>query len=47
MVAIISRSTALRTLGRLLGGWSLDPIVIRMAARQEPLLAYPPPGAVQ
>ena len=44
-VAIISKPMALRALGTLLNGWRLDPLVIRMAARQEPLLAYPPPGA--
>ena len=45
VVAIISKPTALRALETLLNGWRLDPLVIRMAARQEPLLAYPPPGA--
>ncbi|MGD0801837.1 MAG: sugar transferase [Terracidiphilus sp.] len=45
LVAILSKSTALRTLGTLLNNWRLDPLVLRMAARQEPLLAYPPPGA--
>jgi len=29
----------------LLSGWKLDPLVLRMASRQEPLLVYPPPGA--
>jgi lipopolysaccharide/colanic/teichoic acid biosynthesis glycosyltransferase len=45
LVALVSKPTALRALGSLLNGWRLDPLVIRMAARQEPLLAYPPPGA--
>jgi lipopolysaccharide/colanic/teichoic acid biosynthesis glycosyltransferase len=45
LVAILSKPTALRVLGALLRKWNLDPLVIRMAARQEPLLAYPPPGA--
>jgi lipopolysaccharide/colanic/teichoic acid biosynthesis glycosyltransferase len=44
VVAIVSKPTALRALGALLRGWKLDPLVIRMAARREPLLAYPPPG---
>ena len=44
MVAIVSKPTALRALGSLLHDWRLDPLVIRMAARQEPLLAYLPPG---
>jgi lipopolysaccharide/colanic/teichoic acid biosynthesis glycosyltransferase len=47
VVAIISKPMALRALGTLLHGWRLDPLVIRMAARQEPLLAFPPPGTVQ
>jgi lipopolysaccharide/colanic/teichoic acid biosynthesis glycosyltransferase len=45
LAAIVSRPTALAGLGRLLSGWNLHPLVMRMAARQEPLLAYPPPGA--
>ncbi|HZS94978.1 MAG TPA: sugar transferase [Chloroflexota bacterium] len=45
VVAIVSRPAALRALGGLLRRWRLDPLVIRMAARQEPLLAYAPPGA--
>ena len=45
VVAIISKPMALRALGSLLNGWGLDPLVIRMAARQESLLAFPPPGA--
>ena len=47
VVAIISRPTALHALGSLLLGWRLEPLVIRMAARQESLLAYPPPGAAE
>ena len=45
IVAIVSRPMALAGLRRLLSGWNLNPLVIRMAARQEPLIAYPPPGA--
>jgi lipopolysaccharide/colanic/teichoic acid biosynthesis glycosyltransferase len=45
VVAIVSKPTALRSLGSLLRGWKLDPLVIRMAARQEALFPYPPPGA--
>jgi len=44
-MAILSRPTALFLLGGMLRRWNLDPLVMRMAARQEPLLAYPPPGA--
>jgi len=45
VIAIVSKSMALRALLSLLNGWGLDPLVIRMAARQELLLAFPPPGA--
>jgi lipopolysaccharide/colanic/teichoic acid biosynthesis glycosyltransferase len=45
VIAIFSRATALRALGVLLRSWHLDPLVVRMAARLEPLLPYPPPGA--
>ena len=44
VVAIASRSVALRALGSLLRRWKIEPLVVRMAARQEPLLPYPPPG---
>jgi lipopolysaccharide/colanic/teichoic acid biosynthesis glycosyltransferase len=45
VVAIVSKPTALRALGSLLSNWSLDPLVVRMASRQGPLLASPPPGS--
>lgn len=45
VVAIISKPAALRALGLLLRRWNLEPLTVRMAARQEPLLPYPPPGA--
>jgi lipopolysaccharide/colanic/teichoic acid biosynthesis glycosyltransferase len=45
VLAITSKPAALRALGSLLLAWKLDPLVIRMAARQDPLHAYPPPGA--
>jgi len=45
VVAIASRSVALRALGTLLRRWQLDPLVVRMAGRREPLMPYPPPGA--
>lgn len=47
VVAILSKATALRALARLLKEWNLDPLLVRMAARTEPLLAYPPPGSNQ
>lgn len=45
IVAIGSRAVALRALGKLLRRWQIDPLVVRMAARREPLVPYPPPGA--
>ncbi|MGA8028016.1 MAG: sugar transferase, partial [Bryobacteraceae bacterium] len=45
VVAFVSKPRALRALGSLLRGWKLDPLVIRMAMREDPLLPYPPPGA--
>lgn len=45
LYVVISRAKALRALAVLLRSWKLDPLVIRMAARQEPLLAYPPLGS--
>lgn len=46
-VAIISKSRALHLLGRTLERWQMDPLVLRMASRQESLLPYPPPGSDQ
>ena len=43
LVAILSRRAALRALGAMLRGWRLDPLVLRMAARQEPLQSWSPP----
>lgn len=45
IVSIFSRASALRMLGNLLRAWQVDALIIRMAQRQEPLIAYPPPGA--
>ena len=47
VVAILSKQAALRALGTLLRRWQLDPLVIHMAAREEPLVPYPPPGACE
>jgi lipopolysaccharide/colanic/teichoic acid biosynthesis glycosyltransferase len=47
VMAIAVRATALLALGNLLRRWQIDPLVIRMAARQEPLMPYPPPGAAE
>jgi lipopolysaccharide/colanic/teichoic acid biosynthesis glycosyltransferase len=46
-VTIVSRQVGLRAVGNLLRDWRLDPLLIRMAARQEALLPYPPPGATE
>ena len=45
LVALVSRPVALRHLHSMLEEWNLDPLVLRMAARGEPLMPYPPPGA--
>jgi lipopolysaccharide/colanic/teichoic acid biosynthesis glycosyltransferase len=47
VVTIVRRAVGLRAVGDLLRHWHLDPLLIRMASRQEPLLPYPPPGARQ
>ncbi len=46
-LAMISKPRALAAAGRLLEEWRADPLLARMAARREPLLAYPPPGAAE
>ena len=45
--AIVSRRTALKAVQRLLQRWGADPLLLRMARREEPLLPYPPPGATE
>lgn len=45
IVAIISRESALKVVENILRDWEADELLIRMSGRQEPLLAYPPPGA--
>lgn len=44
-IAIVSRPVALRGVQRILEEWGADPLLRRMAARQDRLLPYPPPGA--
>jgi len=45
LLVVVSRTAALGRLEKLLRVWKLDPLVIRMATRQGPLLPFPPPGA--
>lgn len=45
--AIVSRRTALKAIQRLLQRWGADPLLLRMARREEPLLPHPPPGATE
>ena len=45
VLAIFSRESALGQVVELLKRWKAEELIIRMAARQEPLIAYPPPGA--
>jgi len=45
ILAAVSRRRALRAVGRLIESWNLDPLLRRMAARNEPLIAWPPPGS--
>ncbi len=46
-LAIASRRTALRYVEELVRELGADDLVSRMAARREPLLRYPPPGALE
>ena len=45
LMALVSRSQALAGIGAILESWNADPLLRRMCLRQQPLLAYPPPGA--
>jgi hypothetical protein len=45
VLAILSREYALGKVVEILKSWDADELIIRMAGRQGPLMAYPPPGA--
>jgi lipopolysaccharide/colanic/teichoic acid biosynthesis glycosyltransferase len=45
LLGALSRERALRGVQRLLRAWDADPVLIEMASRQRPLMAWPPPGA--
>jgi lipopolysaccharide/colanic/teichoic acid biosynthesis glycosyltransferase len=46
-IATLFRPAALRGVQNILARWDADDLLRRMARRQEPLLAYPPPGAFE
>lgn len=45
VVAIISKRTALNKISKLLERWQIDESLIKVARRNSPLIAIPPPGA--
>ncbi len=45
LLSAISREHALAGVARILDSWNADPLLRRVVLRQEPLLAWPPPGA--
>ncbi len=45
--AMVSRRTALEAIQRLLQRWGADPLLLRMARREDPLLPHAPPGATE
>lgn len=45
LASAVSREYALAGVVRLAEYWGADPLLLRMASRREPLLAWPPPGA--
>lgn len=45
LAGIFSRKAALSGIRPILRRWGADPLLVRMAGREEPLLPYPPPGA--
>ena len=44
VIGLFSRPLALKGVQKVLNDWNADELLRRMACRQEPLLAYPPPG---
>jgi len=47
VIGLFSRSLALKGIQKVLNDWKADELLRRMACREEPLLAYPPPGATE
>lgn len=45
LLSALSRRRALRGVARILENWDADPLLRRMALRESPLLAWPPPGS--
>lgn len=45
LASAVSREYALAGVVHLAEYWGADPLLLRMASRREPLLAWPPPGA--
>lgn len=46
-IGFVSRQSALNGVQGILRRWGADELVVRMAGRREPLVAYPPPGATE
>jgi hypothetical protein len=46
-LALVSRVRAIEGVERILAEWAVEPFLIRMASRREPLRAYAPPGAIE
>jgi lipopolysaccharide/colanic/teichoic acid biosynthesis glycosyltransferase len=47
LIGLFSRSLALKGVQKVLNDWSAGELLLRMARREAPLLAYPPPGATE
>ena len=47
VIGLFSRSLALKGVQKVLNDWNAGELLRRMARREEPLLAYPPPGATE
>ncbi len=47
VVGLVSRRRALRGVAKVLEGWDSDPLLARVALREEALVKWPPPGATQ
>ena len=47
VIGLFFRAAALKGVQNVLHHWNADELLRRMARREEPLLAYPPPGATE
>jgi len=47
LIGAVSRERALAGVEQMLRKWNAEPLLIQMASRRDPLIAWPPPGSLE